>query len=1174
MLLLFIACLGVQSQRFFNLTYEQVRVDSILPHFGYAIPLPENHQDSIYTVSIVYPEFAEMTRADIANYNANWGAALPEMPKLEQRIVISRKQAILNIGFCPLVFRNNRYQMLVGFMLKVETKALKRTHKREQTLTRVAPRAGRYAQNSVLANGRWAKIRVPASGVYQITENLIRQAGFNDLSKIKVYGYGGNLQNEMLEGAQLQASDDLKEVPTCIVGGKRLFYAKGPVSWEANNSAIRTRNPYSDYGYYFITQTSEEPLLVNENNFVSSFYPSPNDYHTLHEIDNFAWYQGGRNLFENTPIAQGTKKTYTIDAPVAGAGGSITVALSAGTATTAVVSLNGQRLGEMRVSIPTHYDKGNKTNFTINVAQFEAKNEVTIEVTKGGAARLDFISIASNAPRTAPNLHAADIPAAQYVHNITNQNLHAHGAADMVIIIPTSQKLRQEAERLKAFHEQHDAMRVQIVPADELYNEFASGTPDANAYRRYLKMLYDRADNETDQPKYLLLFGDCAWDNRMNTADWRTASVDDYLLCFESEDSFNEITCYVDDGFFTLLDDGEGIDLERNDLQDVAVGRFPVVLPSDAKTMVDKTIAYAKNDNAGAWQNTIMFMGDDGNDNLHMDDANKMADSIAVEHPQYLIRKVMWDLFKRENSATGHTYPEVTTLIKQQQAAGALIMNYVGHGRTDQISHESVLRLNDFKTFSNTNLPLWITASCDIMPFDGSVPTIGETAVLNKNGGAVAFFGTTRTVYAYYNKRINMAYLHFLLSDNGGRPMTFGEAQRLAKNFMITDGQDRTTNKLQYSLLGDPALAIKRATERVVIDSINGSSVHASSLPMLTAGKVNSIVGHVEGNGNFVGVVSATVRDRKQRLVGRLNNKSEDDGADEPFVYSDRLNTIFNGADSVRNGKFKLSFPLPRDVDNDNGTGLVTLFAVNKDRTSRANGSYERFTIGSGSMIVNDSIGPSIYCYLNSTSFTNGGNVTAQPLFVAKISDKDGLNATGSGIGHDMQLVVDGNMNTTYNLNEHFAFSFGSYTEGTVMFNIPTLSPGKHKLQFRASDVQNNTSQVTLDFNVVGGMPDDDLRIDATENPTTTATTFIVSHDLGNMPVDVTIEVFDLTGKRLWIGEEQGTQSVGNYTRTWNLMDTNGGVLPAGVYLYRAKISAQGNTKMSKARKLIVQGKR
>ena len=1059
-------------------------------------------------------------------------------------------------------------------MLKVEAKALKRTQRKALAVTRATPKAGRYADNSVLATGRWAKIRVPASGVYQITENLIKQAGFNDINKVKVYGYGGNLQNERLDGVELQAIDDLKEVPTCLVGGKRLFYAKGPVSWASASATVRTRNPYSDYGYYFLTQSDGEPLRVDESTFLNAFYPSADDYHSLHEVDNFSWYPGGRNLFENTPISRGTKKSYTIDAPVADVGGSITVSLSAGTATRANISLNGERLGEINVSIPTQYDKGNKADFYANIVRFAAKNEVTIEVTEGGPARLDFISIATNKPRSAPNLHAATIPAPQYVHNITSQNLHAHGAADMVIVIPTSQKLRQEAERLKAFHEKHDGMRVRIVPADELYNEFASGTPDANAYRRYLKMLYDRAENEADQPKYLLLFGDCAWDNRMKTADWRTASVDDYLLCFESEDSFNEITCYVDDGFFTLLDDGEGVNLERSDLQDVAVGRFPIVHPDDARTMVDKTIAYAQNANAGAWQNTIMFMGDDGNQNLHMSDANRMADSVAVEHPQYLIKKVMWDMFKREASATGHSYPEVTNIIKQQQAAGALVMNYVGHGRTDQISHESVLRLNDFKTFSNANLPLWITASCDIMPFDGAVPTIGEAAVLNKNGGAVAFFGTTRTVYAYYNQRINMAYLHFLFSENGGKPMTFGEAQRLAKNYMITDGQDQTTNKLQYSLLGDPALAINKPTARVVVDSINGTPVQAATLPALTAGKLNSIVGHIEGHANFAGVVTATVRDRKQRLVGRLNNESKDDGADTPFTYTDRLNTIFNGADSVRNGKFKLHFAVPRDVDNDSGTGLVTLYAVNKDRTIRAHGYSERFTIGGGALGANDSIGPSIYCYLNSTSFTNGGNVTPQPLFVAKISDKDGLNAAGSGIGHDMQLVIDGNMNKTYNLNDHFAFDFGSYTIGTVMFNIPTLSPGKHKLQFRASDVQNNTSQVTLDFNVVGGLMADNIWIDATDNPARTSTTFIVSHDMGNTPIDVTIEVFDMTGKLLWAGEERGAQTVGNYTRTWDLVCTDGHVLSAGVYLYRAKVAAQGSAKTSKARKLIVQGKR
>ena len=46
----------------------------------------------------------------------------------------------------------------------------------------------------------------------------------------------------------------------------------------------------------------------------------------------------------------------------------------------------------------------------------------------------------------------------------------------------------------------------------------------------------------------------------------------------------------------------------------------------EAKIMVDKTINYMKNENAGAWQNTLMFMGDDGNDNLHMKDANEVAD--------------------------------------------------------------------------------------------------------------------------------------------------------------------------------------------------------------------------------------------------------------------------------------------------------------------------------------------------------------------------------------------------------------------------------------------------------------------------------------------------------------------------------------------------------------------
>ena len=40
------------------------------------------------------------------------------------------------------------------------------------------------------------KIRVPANGIYNLTADVVRRAGFSDLSKVRIYGYGGHLQNE------------------------------------------------------------------------------------------------------------------------------------------------------------------------------------------------------------------------------------------------------------------------------------------------------------------------------------------------------------------------------------------------------------------------------------------------------------------------------------------------------------------------------------------------------------------------------------------------------------------------------------------------------------------------------------------------------------------------------------------------------------------------------------------------------------------------------------------------------------------------------------------------------------------------------------------------------------------------------------------------------------------
>ena len=1170
-LLLLCAVLKAGAQEFVNLTASEVRIDSVLPLYYHNIPLGANYADSIYSVSIDYPEFIDMSEADIRRYEAiSDGAPLPALPEVHQYIGVSRRQGTLCVSFIPLVFREGKYQKLVSFRLSLsaETKAAARAN---------TQKSSPYASHSVLASGRWAKISVSETGVYQLTEQPVRRAGFSNLNKVKVYGYGGALQPEVIRSEYLSATDDLQEVPTCTIGGRRLFHAVGPVGWEKATSTERIRNPYSDVGCYFITESDEEPLTVDIAQFVSSFYPTTNDYHSLHEVDDYAWYHSGRNLYESTTLQRDGYSTYELKAH--SDSGSLTVVLTSDGPAAVSITVNDSLVGTVNISeyLSSQAKAVQKTQVLPLNGLLRAQNTVCLRQTSGGSAvRLDYLALTMPTPAPAPKLGSDVFPVPQFVYGITNQDHHADVAVDMVIIIPTTQKLLAQAERLKELHEQRDSLRVRIVPADELFNEFSSGTPDANAYRRYLKMLYDRAESEADMPRYLLLFGDGAWDNRMLTSDWRQSSPDDYLLCYESENSFSETMSYVCDDFFCMLDEGEGASLTKRDRTDVGVGRLPARNEAEAKIMVDKIVDYANNAHAGDWQNTLCFMGDDGNNNVHMREADAAVQTVIGEHPSFNIRKVYWDAYKRVSYSTGMRYPDVMLLLQQQMQQGALIMDYCGHGSPYTISHERVLNLSDFSASTSLRLPLWVTASCDIMPFDTQEENIGETAMLNAHGGAIAFFGTTRTVYTGDNQNMNCAFLKFVLGSTDGRRNTLGDAVRLAKNDVRSigdDPSDRTRsdtypiNKLHYSLLGDPALTLAAPKTGLVIDSINGKPVNG--VTQLPVGQEATITGHIEGEADFSGIVSLTVKDVEQTVTCRLNNTG-DDGAETAFTFKDRPATIYNGQDSVRNGRFRMTFVLPRDISYSEGTGRMTAYAINNARQLSVQGSTEAFSLVSAEMAANDGIGPSIYCYLNSTSFQNGGRVNTTPYFYAQLSDKDGINASGNGVGHDLQLVIDGNPTMTYTLNDYFQYDFGDYKSGSVGYSLPTLSEGEHRLSFRAWDVHNNSSVAELTFTVVRGLEPNCYSVECTKNPATTSTSFIINHDRTGSEMDIVLEVFDTSGRLLWAKQETGVSTDNTYTLDWDLTTSSGSRLQTGVYLYRVLVSSDGSSKASKAQKLII----
>ncbi len=115
-----------------------------------------------------------------------------------------------------------------------------------------------YAQNSKLASGKWVKISVTESGIYEITADDIRSWGLgSDLTQIHVFGYGGAPLNEKMGGNNY--ADDLPQMPIVRTGDRILFYGQGPLTWNSLSDAInhvQVQHPYAKSGTYFVTNDS------------------------------------------------------------------------------------------------------------------------------------------------------------------------------------------------------------------------------------------------------------------------------------------------------------------------------------------------------------------------------------------------------------------------------------------------------------------------------------------------------------------------------------------------------------------------------------------------------------------------------------------------------------------------------------------------------------------------------------------------------------------------------------------------------------------------------------------------------------------------------------------------------------------------------------------------------
>ncbi len=758
---------------------------------------------------------------------------------------------------------------------------------------------------------------------------------------------------------------------------------------------------------------------------------------------------------------------------------------------------------------------------------------------------------------------------------VANQNLHAMGPTDMVIV--THPDFLAEASQLAEFHRSHDNLRVQLATTTQVYNEFSGGITDICGIRDFMKMFYDRASIPTDQPRYLLLFGDGSYQNK-GSSEGNT----NFIPTFETDNSYDLVASYVSDDYFGLLDDNEGLFGPSNyEYLDVGIGRFPVKNTTEARAMVNKVVTYStapgsideqgvcssgKCNPMGDWRNIMCFIGDDEDNSTHLDQSDDLATYIDTTYNNYNIDKIYFDAYPEVATPGGQRYPAVKDLINRRVEKGALLINYTGHGGELGLAHERVMEVSDINAWENgCRMPIFMTATCEFSRFDDPDRTsAGELVLLNEKGGGIALFTTVRLSYSNSNYDINFDMFRHLFDTINGEMPRIGDIFKLSKRENAT-----VENTRNYSLLGDPAVRLAYPSYQVETTSFNGKPVSADADTISALSKV-TIAGHIsDQNGNkitsFNGIIYPTIFDKSANIRTLVNDPSS-----LLRTFKLQKNILYKGKVSVVNGDFSYSFIVPKDIAYQYGKGRISYYAQNG--FADASGHYENFFIGGSSdNALNDVQGPQVKLFMNDEKFVSGGITDENPKLYALVNDSSGINTVGNGIGHDITVQLDNRTDQVFVLNDYYEAELNSYQKGKIIYGLDDLSEGPHTVKLKVWDINNNSSEVTTDFVVASSAGLALKHVLNYPNPFTTNTTFYFEHNKPCTGLQVQVQIFTITGKLVkTINENIQCEGFLSNKIKWDGRDDYGDQIGKGVYIYNLKVRAGDGTSAHKIEKLVL----
>ena len=996
--------------------------------------------------------------------------------------------------------------------------------------------AGR-AQNSVLSTGRWIKVGVTQTGIYQITPAWLSKYN-QKASQIGVYGHE---IGELPQANSAARPIDLQAIPMLKQGENILFWGE------------KYQHHYSDTTFYFIRLDDPAPKTITEMSpstngtgpfldyGLSRFHYEPETYNLLQSGrewlgDGFfgtvtrniqypiADYKTGvpsqlKGRLASSSIAPGTF-TFSIPgntlAPLtfpATTGGrydqkaylrefsatvypdikdqswswNLSYANTTGSGYIDFIDLEYPRKFNALNENP-HYILPNKTDstFQISIQNLQANHQVWLKPASKTWQKTSALSFSKVAPGSELLIFdptkAADPVSLEIIQN---QNIRAEAAVDFLLLSSSS---ILPAAKLLASYKNSKGLTSKAYSTKEIYAEFSAGKPDVTAIRDFVRL---------KKPRYLLLFGDASVDykgiNKVATATERL----NYVPSYESRESLQPLQTYVSDDYFGLIAADQGDWLEGNEASNeplaVGIGRIPAKSFEEASTLVNKLISYETQTLKQPFR--FSWLADDGDANIHVQDAEDFAAMIPAD---FQTQKTYIDQFPQEvangfyTSAAGK---KASIALFNQEAD---FIHFLGHGSESAWTDEKVITNNELQTLKNSrHLPLLLTATCQFGRFDDPNQLSGaEVSLLSNQGGAIGLISTTRPVFQSSNYLFGQAFYKQLAKHLNDRNYRLGDLFKDAKN----ESQSGVINR-NITLLGDPTLPLpwNHQALNLRIDTLANGTIQGQTSP--------NIDGEIQ--------VYYYGEDKQMQTLGTKTDK---------FSYLIPGNLAGISAATLQKGKFTLA-NIP--------ASKVKWRAKASDGTVYGGGMQ---SVLKTSAEPKETSAPVLEAIL--VNETNTKACSPNPLLRVNISDASSLKFVGPKGELAYFTVNDTLQIPVANL---FTPTLNSSNQGSIVFPFESLAPGNYKITVNCFDVHTNQGNVTFEFTVSANQKENgSLRI--YPNPMTERSTFAFLQEKRWTSYAYKLKIYSILGQQILErrGTIPGSDSVTQtFSIDWNAEEKN-----------------------------------